>query len=295
MTTSDAPPAPPATAPTDRGRPTPADRARQVAVSVAYVACVVGNLFGAGVVGPVEVSTAGNEAFAADSSLLTPAGSAFSIWSVVYAGLTLHLVVQWLPSRATAARHRVTGWLVAAAALLNAAWLTASLQGYLWTSVVVIVALLAVLVEIVRRLTRHPAGRAPGHRDRLEPLAVDGTFGLYVGWVGVAAVANVAAASTAHGAARTGDVAVAVAVVVLVGVALAAVVMARAWGGRAAVALAQAWGLAWVAYGRLAGDPESPVVGLVAGVAALVPLVAVGVVRRGHAAAARPAVPRGES
>ncbi|MDF9715065.1 tryptophan-rich sensory protein [Nocardioides sp. ChNu-153] len=293
MTTSEAPPAPPATAATDRGRPAPADRARQVAVTVAYVACIVGNLFGAGVVGPVEVSTAGNEAFAADASLLTPAGSAFSIWSVVYAGLTLHVAVQWLPSRATSARHRATGWLVVAASLLNAGWLTVSLQGYLWTSVVVIAALLAVLVEIVRRLTRHPAG-GTDRTGLTERVAVDGTFGLYVGWVSLAVVANVAAASTAQGAARTGDVAVTVAVVVLVGVALVTALVARAWGGRVAVALAQAWGLAWVAYGRLAGDPESLVVGLVAGVAALVPLVAVGVVRRGRTPA-RVAVPRGES
>ncbi|HEY1133827.1 MAG TPA: hypothetical protein VGE77_04565 [Nocardioides sp.] len=254
--------------------PVLADRLRQVAVSLTYVACIAANLVGAGVVGDREVSTADNAAFAADSSLLTPAGPAFSIWSLVYLGLAAYVVVQWLPSRAAATRHRAIGWLVVAASALNALWLQVTLDGYLWTSVPVIVLLLVVLAEIVRRLTQHPA------EDRLDRLVTDGSFGLYVGWVSLAVVANVAAATTAAGAAATGRNATVVAVVVLVVIAGATALMARTWGGRLAVAAAQTWGLAWVAYGRLAGEPPSAVVGLVAMAAALVPPVAAGLVRR---------------
>lgn len=263
---------------TARSGPTAADRTRQVGVTLALVVCVVGSLVGSGVLGGTAVAEASGGAFAADSSLLTPAGTAFSIWSVVYAGPAAYVVVQWLPARAAHVRHRAVGWLAAASLVLNALWLTAALQGFLWTSVAVIVVLLAVLVEIVRRLTRHP-----GPDGLLERVAVDGTFGLYLGWVSVAVVANVAASSAEDGQARTGTAAVVVSVVALLAVAAVATVWARAYGGRVAVALAQSWGLAWVAVNRLDGQPASTLVGVVAAVAAVVPLGAALVVRRGAA------------
>ncbi len=53
----------------------------------------------------------------------------------------------------------------------------------------VIVALVLVLGLLVVRLTE-----VPGRRGPLDLLVVDGTFGLYLGWVSVATAANVAAA-----------------------------------------------------------------------------------------------------
>jgi len=255
--------------------PTTADRTRQAGVTLALVVCVVGSLVGSGVLGGTGVADASGGAFAADSSLLTPAGTAFSIWSVVYAGLVAYVVVQWLPDRAASPRHRAIGWLAAASLVLNALWLVAALQGFLWTSVAVIVVLLAVLVEIVRRLTRHP-----GPDGLVERVAVDGAFGLYLGWVSVAVVANIAASSADDGQARTGTAAVVVSVLALVLVAAVAAVWAGRYGARVAVALAQSWGLAWVAVNRLSGAPESVPVGVAAVAAAIVPLAAVAVVRR---------------
>ena len=54
-------------------------------------------------------------------------------------------------AQATDERHRRTGWLAAASMLLNAAWLLVTQQGWIWASVVVIAALVAVLGVLVRR------------------------------------------------------------------------------------------------------------------------------------------------
>lgn len=263
----DSPPAATSTA-----SPAPADRGRQVAVTLTFVGCVVANLVASGVLGGSDVATTNDAAFADDSSLLTPAGPAFSIWSLVYLGLAAYVVVQWLPAAAAHPRHRAVGLLVVAASVLNAAWLQVTFAGYLWTSVAVIVVLLGVLAQLLRRLQAHPP------EGLLERVVTDGTFGLYAGWVSVAVVANVAATAASDNAPAEGSGPVGVAVVVLL--VLAAVAALVAWAtGRVAVALAQAWGLAWVAYGRLAGDPPSTAVGVVAVVAALVPLVVLGLRR----------------
>jgi tryptophan-rich sensory protein len=257
---------------TSRTAAAPADRLRQVGVTVAEVFCVLGTLVGTGALGTEVANTSGGS-LSADATLLAPAGPAFSIWSVVYAGLAAYTVLQWLPARTTNERDRAIGWWVAASMVLNATWLLVTQQGWVEASVVVILALLGVLVVTVRRLHRLPT---MGWADR---ILVDGTFGLYLGWVAVATFANLASALTDAdvSASRPVDVSAAL-------VALAAVVALSAWfvrhlGPRLAVAGATVWGLLWLAQGRLAGDPRSYVVG----VAALVAAAAVtAVVHRGR-------------
>ena len=265
-------------------RPTTADRLRQVGVTVAEVLCVLGTLLGVGVLGERVAESSGG-ALAADATLLAPAGSAFSIWSVVYAGLLAYTVWQWLPGQAAAERHRRTGWLAAASMLLNAGWLLVTQQGWLWVSVAVIVALLAVLTRIMLLLTRHPA---PGPVER---VLVDGTFGLYLGWVAVATCANVTAALVASGVDPGRPVSDLLAVVVLVVVGGVGVLLARALGGRLAVAAAIAWGLAWIAVGRTSEAPDSTATAAAAVVVALVVLAATGLACRNRSAPAARAVP----
>ena len=242
--------------------PTGADRGRQVAVTAAEIFCIVGTLVGVGVIGTrVEESSGG--ALAADATLLAPLGPAFSIWSVVYAGLAAYTVWQWLPSSATDPRARATGWLAVASMVLNAGWLLVTQQGWLWASVVVILALVVVLGLLVQRLA--DLGPAPSVVQR---VVVDGTFGLYLGWVAVATCANITATLVEEGVETStlvGEVVAAAVIVVVVGVV--AVVVART-GARWTVAGAAAWGLAWIAVGRLTDEPASTLVGIVAAIAA---------------------------
>ena len=181
-----------AMAPVTRTGTLPSDRLRQGAVTVAEVLCVLGTLAGVGVIG-TRVAESSGGALAADATLLAPAGPAFAIWTPIYLGLAGFTVWQWLPTQTTEPRHRAIGWLAAASMVLNAAWLLVTQQGWLWASVVVMAGLVATLGLLVRRLEEHPSY---GHG---ETVLVDGTFGLYLGWVAVAACANVTAALVASG------------------------------------------------------------------------------------------------
>ncbi len=103
----------------------------------------------------------------------------------------------------------------------------------------------------MRRLGVHASGG-------VERVVVDGTFGLYLGWVAVAVCANVTAALVSSGV-DPGAVSDLLAVVVLAVAAGLGVLLARTLGGRYAVALAMAWRLGWIAVGRVSGSPLSTV------------------------------------
>ena len=246
---------------------TTADQVRRVAVIAAEVFCVVGTLFGIGVIGTrVEESSGG--ALAATATLVAPAGPAFSIWTPIYVGLLAYAVWQALPVNAVRARVRSTGWLAAASMVLNAAWLLVTQQGWIWASVVIIVALALTLGTLVERLTHEPAGTT---WDR---VLLDGTFGLYLGWVAVATCANITAALVDSGVDLGATANQVAAVAVLAVAAGLGVLFARRLGGRWAVAAAMAWGLAWIAVGRLGDEPRSVATGIAGIVAALVVLAA---------------------
>lgn len=232
---------------------------RQVWVSVTYVIGIVGVLFGVGVLGErVEESPGGD--LSDDATLLAPDGPAFSIWSLIYLLLTAYVIYQWLPSQTTSDRQRRVGWLAGWTLLLNAAWLLVTQAGWIWLSVLVIVALALVLATLLFRL----------HVDEssglTETLVVDVTFGLYLGWVLAATGANIGAAlsSSDLGPGRWTAIGLIV-VVTIVGAALL-----RLFGGRISIAAALTWGLFWIAYGRLFDEPADTAVGAVAGVCALI-------------------------
>ena len=141
--------------------------------------------------------------------------------------------------------------------------------GWLGLSVVVMLALLAVLIQILLVLHATPRG------GWVETVLVDGTFGLYLGWVSVATAANITSWLAASGAdGFSGWVWATVAVLVVLAAVFGA--LAGATRGRLAPALAAAWGVAWIAVGRSTGQFASDVLVWTAGtVAAAVLLTAV--------------------
>lgn len=257
-----------------------ADLRRRVGVTAAEIFCVIGTLVGVGALGTrVEESSGG--ALAADATLIAPAGPAFSIWSVIYLGLAAYTVWQWLPSQASRPLHRRIGWLAAASMVLNASWLLVTQQGWLWASVGVIVALTGVLGVLMTRLG------PPGDVGLVEGVIVDGTFGLYLGWVTVATCANITATLVASGIDPGPPWSIAAAVVVLAVAAGVGVLLAQRLGGRWAVAAAIAWGLSWIAIGRTTDEPQSLVTAVVAVLAALAVLAATARVRHGGGSLSR--------
>ncbi|MFI7587726.1 tryptophan-rich sensory protein [Spongisporangium articulatum] len=245
-------------------RPSNGDLARQVAVGLGAVVAIVVAFIGSGVVVGTPIADAAGGALSADATPVAPGTSAFRIWSVIYTGLLALAVFQALPARRTDPRQRSVGLLVLASLVLNAVWILCTQAGWVAATVPVIVALLAVLVVTWARLVRS----AP--TSWVEAVLVDGTIGLYLGWVSIATVANVAAFGVDAGASATGPVATGAAVTVLVVAAGIGVFLAVVGRGRLAPGAALTWGLAWIAVGRTDGGLENGTVAVVAALAAAV-------------------------
>ena len=255
---------------------TPRDLVRQIVVISAFSFMIIGDAVGIGAFGGTPIQDAVGGAFDPDASYLTPATSAFSIWSLIYLGLLGYTVWQALPSQRQNARQRVVGWWIALTMVLNGGWLVTvqfAGDGGVWATVVVLALLVAALcvayVQIVR--TRQP-------QDRIVATALlDGATGLHLGWATLATVANVAAALTATGPASWGDAADVVGVVVIAVVVVIALALAVWSRWSLAPALAIGWGLVWLAVARLGGDLHSTPIGVAAVVAAgIVVVVPVG-------------------
>lgn len=253
-----------------------------VATVLAVVVSIVGAFLGSGAWGGTPIAEAAGGALSADATPVAPAGPAFSIWSVIYLGAVGYGVWQVLPSvRRSERQGRLRPWIIASL-LLNAAWIWTVQLGLILGSVVVIVALLLVLIRILLVL------QSSSPQGWIDALLTDGTFGLYLGWVTVATVANITAwlaGLVADFAAPWELLAVAL-VVVAGGIGAVQAVLTR---GRIAPALSLAWGLAWIAVGRSSGQFESPALIWTAALAAVAVLVVTAVFRlRGRASAAAP-------
>lgn len=251
-----------------RGRPSRADRLRQVGVTLSYLLCLVGSAIGVGAFGGTPIAEVAGGALAADATHLAPASGAFSVWTVIYAGLAAYTLWQWLPGQAANPRQRRIGWWVAASMLLNAAWILVVQAGLIWPSVGIIAGLLAVLARVFVGLVRTRSG------GRVESVVVDGTLGLYLGWVCVATCANTAAALVVAGLDGAGLAPEVWSAVVLTVVAAVGVGLAVLGRGRLAPAATLVWGLAWIAVARTGGEPISPPTAVAAVVAAVVVAVA---------------------
>jgi len=120
-------------------------------------------------------------------TLITPAGYVFSIWGVIYILLGVFVVFQALPSEKGKNYQKRIGLLFALSSLLNIAWLFLWQFEYLSWSVVLMLLLLATLILIYLRLN---IGKSAA--PLREKLAVHVPFSVYLGWITIASIANVA-------------------------------------------------------------------------------------------------------
>ena len=113
-------------------------------------------------------------------TIITPAGYAFSIWSLIYFGLVVFSIYQLLPGNL--GRFSGTRTLYIASCVLNCAWIYFWHHDRIGICFILIVALLAVLLTIAAKFSLSAT--------YVEVFFVKGTFGLYAGWVTVAAIVN---------------------------------------------------------------------------------------------------------
>lgn len=266
------------------------DIARQIAVIAAFVFMIVGDAVGLGAFGGTPIQEAQGGSFSPDASYLTPATQAFGIWTPIYLGLAVYTVWQALPGQRTRSRQRSVGWLIALTMVLNGLWLVTVQFLSVWATVVCILLLLVALVFTYLRAV-HTRHREDGWFDG---LVVDAVTGLHLGWVTLAAVANIAAALTASVPDEWAGAASTAGVIVLIVVGFIALGVSAAGRWRVAPALAISWGLVWLAVARLTGELANVPIGATAIVVAAIVLllpVLVAVLRERAASAGAASLP----
>ena len=118
---------------------------------------------------------------------IQPAGYAFSIWTVIYIALVAFTACQALPAQRENPRLRRIGYLFTLTCVANIAWILLWHYQLVPLSLIAMFTLLGALIAIYRRLD--PL------RERLpviERWVVALPFSLYLGWITVASLVNVA-------------------------------------------------------------------------------------------------------
>lgn len=199
-----------------------------------------------------------------------PAGYVFAIWGLIYTLLGAYTVWQGLRRNREDPVLRELGWLPALTGLFNSVWIFLFQYEVFALSVPVIVGLLLTLIAIHFRLW--------GHRDVLRGRSywlVRAPWAVYLGWITVATIANIAQTLFSLGFTGFGiDPALIAAVVLLVGLAIAATFVLR-FGDAA-----YGWVIVWAYAGIVVKESATQ---LVAGVAAMGAVVVAALVVRAMA------------
>lgn len=122
-------------------------------------------------------------------SYFTPAGYTFSIWSLIYLSLLGYAVYQVLPAQRERPFQSKISWLFVASSMFNVGWIFAWHFGLYTLSVFIMIAILLTLIAIYVRLRNGLPGQDV---PTVERYLVQFPFSLYLGWITVATIANIA-------------------------------------------------------------------------------------------------------
>lgn len=112
-------------------------------------------------------------------NLFVPAGITFSIWGIIYLLLAVYCVIQFTSPNQNAISD--IGWVFAATCVLNALWIIFWHYGFIAFSLGVMLGLLTALIGINTSISGLPTG------------IIKAAFGIYLGWICIATIANVTA------------------------------------------------------------------------------------------------------
>ncbi|PSR16337.1 hypothetical protein C8255_18415 [filamentous cyanobacterium CCP3] len=121
--------------------------------------------------------------------LITPASYAFAIWGIIYLGLFAYAIYQFHPERRREpVIQRVNGLLILACVVQTVWILLFTFQQFGWS----VLAMALLLVALIGIYTTLNIGRERVSRQRRWMAHIP--FSLYLGWISVATVVNVASA-----------------------------------------------------------------------------------------------------
>lgn len=112
-------------------------------------------------------------------NLFVPAGLTFSIWGIIYLLLIVYCVVQFTGSEKEVISN--ISWLFGVSCILNAIWIVFWHYGKLPFSLLIMLGLLITLIYINISIRELPFG------------IIKASFGIYLGWICIATIANVTA------------------------------------------------------------------------------------------------------
>jgi len=120
--------------------------------------------------------------------LITPANYAFAIWGLIYLGLIGFGVYQFLPVQKQHPNLKSISYLLVVACIAQAVWVYLFLSRLFALSILAMVTILACLI-VINLLLGHD--RSPSPQDR---WLLRTPFSVYLGWISVATIVNVALA-----------------------------------------------------------------------------------------------------
>jgi hypothetical protein len=228
------------------------DRIRAVLVAVMAVAQVLSAPMTSLTMGPAADQRPISDA---NLSPVTPAGWAFAIWALIYAGSLVLAVYQLLPGQLPRRVHRKTGWWLIGAFTASTVWVPLFGTRVIWLSQVAIIMLVICLIFVARRFTRiGPAENAA------EPFAFRLPVMLYLGWATLACIAGFGAMFRSWGMSPDSRQTSEVGVALVLSATIASLFVVGRLAAIAGFLIAALWGFIAVAVATYAEDVRVAVV-----------------------------------
>ena len=127
-------------------------------------------------------------------TLFTPDSFTFAIWGVIYLALTLFVIYQALPAQRKNPVVSTVSKLFILNCIANICWIFAWHYNFMLLSLVVMLVILITLMKIYNRLNI-----ANGSDSFTQHVFLFLPFSLYLGWISVAALANLSVVQVAMG------------------------------------------------------------------------------------------------
>jgi translocator protein len=116
---------------------------------------------------------------------LTPAGYAFSIWSIIYLLLAGFVIYQFRPNTGSRDSVQSIGIWFVLNCIFNMSWL------FLWHYLYIELSLVAMVLILVSLIVIYRKTRAIDHPTTGEQWLIRLPFSIYLGWISVATIVNV--------------------------------------------------------------------------------------------------------